>query len=55
MLQPFGLEEPTSACEASALLARYREAARLYAGGTELLLAMAVFVSDPPPAGPGAC
>ena len=46
MLQPFGLEERTSACEASALLARYREVARLYAGGTEFLLAMAVFVSD---------
>ena len=40
MLQPFALEEPTSVREASALLARYGEAARLYAGGTELLLAM---------------
>ncbi len=40
MLQPFVLEEPTSVREASALLARYGEAARLYAGGTELLLAM---------------
>jgi carbon-monoxide dehydrogenase medium subunit len=40
MLQPFALEEPTSVREASALLARYGEAARLYAGGTELLVAM---------------
>lgn len=40
MLQPFALEEPTSVREASALLAHYGEAARLYAGGTELLLAM---------------
>lgn len=40
MLQPFALEEPTSVHEASALLARYGEAARLYAGGTELLLVM---------------
>jgi aerobic carbon-monoxide dehydrogenase medium subunit len=40
MLQPFVLEEPTSVREASALLARYGEAARLYAGGTELLLVM---------------
>ena len=40
MLQLFALEEPTSVREASALLAHYGEAARLYAGGTELLLAM---------------
>jgi carbon-monoxide dehydrogenase medium subunit len=40
MLQPFALEEPTSVQEASALLARYGETARLYAGGTELLLVM---------------
>src|SRR5262245_44067832 len=40
MLQPFVLEEPASIREASALLARYGEAARLYAGGTELLLVM---------------
>ena len=40
MLPPFALEEPTSVHEASALLARYGEAAHLYAGGTELLLAM---------------
>jgi carbon-monoxide dehydrogenase medium subunit len=40
MLPPFALEEPTSVSEASALLAHYGEVARLYAGGTELLLAM---------------
>jgi aerobic carbon-monoxide dehydrogenase medium subunit len=40
MLQPFALEEPTSVREASALLAQYGEAARLYVGGTELLLVM---------------
>jgi carbon-monoxide dehydrogenase medium subunit len=40
MLQRFVLEEPTSVEEASALLARYGESARLYAGGTELLLVM---------------
>lgn len=40
MLQPFRLEEPTSIGEASALLARYGDRARLYAGGTELLLVM---------------
>jgi carbon-monoxide dehydrogenase medium subunit len=40
MLPPFALEEPTSVHEASALLAKYGETARLYAGGTELLLAM---------------
>ena len=40
MLPPFALEEPTSVPEASALLARYGETTRLYAGGTELLLAM---------------
>jgi carbon-monoxide dehydrogenase medium subunit len=37
---PFELCEPTSVAEASALLARHGEAARCYAGGTELLLAM---------------
>ena len=41
MLPPFALEEPMSVHEASALLGRYGEAAHLYAGGTELLLAMA--------------
>src|SRR5262245_65570195 len=40
MLPPFALEEPTSVHAASALRAQYGEAARLYAGGTELLLAM---------------
>jgi carbon-monoxide dehydrogenase medium subunit len=40
MLQPFRLHEPTSVSEASALLAQYGESARLYAGGTELLLVM---------------
>jgi carbon-monoxide dehydrogenase medium subunit len=40
MLQPFRLDEPTTVNDASALLARYGESARLYAGGTELLLAM---------------
>jgi len=40
MLQPFRLEEPESVEEASALLAQYGEAARIYAGGTELLLVM---------------
>lgn len=40
MLRPFELCEPGSVAEASALLARHGEAARLYAGGTELILAM---------------
>ena len=40
MLQPFRLEEPESVSEASALLARYGDSAKLYAGGTELLLVM---------------
>jgi carbon-monoxide dehydrogenase medium subunit len=40
MLTPFELCEPTSVAEASTLLARHGEAARCYAGGTELLLAM---------------
>ena len=40
MLPPFALEEPTSVHEASALRAQYGETACLYAGGTELLLAM---------------
>jgi aerobic carbon-monoxide dehydrogenase medium subunit len=40
MLQPFRLDEPTTVPDASALLARHGETARLYAGGTELLLAM---------------
>lgn len=40
MLRRFRLEEPDSVKEASALLARYGESAKVYAGGTELLLAM---------------
>jgi aerobic carbon-monoxide dehydrogenase medium subunit len=40
MLSAFALYEPTSVAEASALLARHGESATLYAGGTELLLAM---------------
>ena len=40
MLQPFVMEEPASIGEAAALLGRYGESARLYAGGTELLLVM---------------
>ncbi|ETX05483.1 FAD binding domain-containing protein [Candidatus Entotheonella palauensis] len=40
MLQPFRLEEPPSIGEASQLLARYGDSAKLYAGGTELLLVM---------------
>ncbi len=40
MLQPFRLEEPEPTSEASALLARYGDSAKLYAGGTELLLVM---------------
>lgn len=40
MLSAFALYEPTSVAEASTLLARHGESATLYAGGTELLLAM---------------
>lgn len=40
MLSPFELCEPTSVAEASQLLARHGDVARLYAGGTELLLVM---------------
>jgi carbon-monoxide dehydrogenase medium subunit len=40
VLRPFDLVEPTTVAEASELLARHGDAARLYAGGTELLLAM---------------
>jgi carbon-monoxide dehydrogenase medium subunit len=40
MLRRFRLEEPESVPDASDLLARYGESARVYAGGTELLLAM---------------
>lgn len=40
MLKRFRLEEPESVKDAAELLARYGESARVYAGGTELLLAM---------------
>src|SRR5512132_3098035 len=40
MLRPFRLEEPESVNEASELLGRFGESAKVYAGGTELLLAM---------------
>ena len=40
MLRRFRLEEPGSIGEASELLARFGESAKVYAGGTELLLAM---------------
>src|SRR2546427_9151597 len=40
MLRPFELSEPTSVAEASELLAHHGDAARIYAGGTELILAM---------------
>jgi carbon-monoxide dehydrogenase medium subunit len=40
MLRRFCLEEPESVQAAAQLLARYGESARIYAGGTELLLVM---------------
>jgi carbon-monoxide dehydrogenase medium subunit len=40
MLGRFRLEEPESVQEASELLGRFGESAKIYAGGTELLLAM---------------
>jgi carbon-monoxide dehydrogenase medium subunit len=40
MLKPFTLHEPATVAEASSLLGKYGEAARLYAGGTELVLVM---------------
>src|SRR4051812_8493331 len=40
MLRRFRLEEPETIPEASDLLARHGESARVYAGGTELLLVM---------------
>ena len=40
MLRRFHLEEPESVGEAADLLARHGESARVYAGGTELLLVM---------------
>ena len=40
MLHRFRLEEPETVAEASQLLSRFGESAKIYAGGTELLLAM---------------
>jgi carbon-monoxide dehydrogenase medium subunit len=40
MLRRFRLEEPESVQEAAQLLGRYGESAKVYAGGTELLLVM---------------
>jgi carbon-monoxide dehydrogenase medium subunit len=40
MLRRFRLEEPQSVAEVSQLLGRFGDAAKIYAGGTELLLAM---------------
>jgi carbon-monoxide dehydrogenase medium subunit len=40
MLRRFHLEEPESVREVSELLGRFGDAAKIYAGGTELLLAM---------------
>jgi carbon-monoxide dehydrogenase medium subunit len=40
MLRPFHLEEPETVADVSGLLSRFGESAKLYAGGTELLLAM---------------
>jgi carbon-monoxide dehydrogenase medium subunit len=40
MLRPFRLEEPETVKDVSELLGRFGESAKVYAGGTELLLAM---------------
>ncbi|HET7004137.1 MAG TPA: FAD binding domain-containing protein, partial [Candidatus Binatia bacterium] len=40
MLKRFRLEEPESIAEVSELLGRFGDSAKIYAGGTELLLAM---------------
>ena len=40
MLQPFQLHAPTTVAEASGILGRLGDEGRIYAGGTELLLAM---------------
>jgi carbon-monoxide dehydrogenase medium subunit len=40
MLRKFRLEEPESVSEVSELLGRFGDSAKIYAGGTELLLAM---------------
>ena len=46
MLRPFRLHEPTTVEEATSLLADLGDAARPYAGGTELLLAMKAGILD---------
>ena len=40
MLGRFRMEEPESVAEVTELLSRFGESAKIYAGGTELLLAM---------------
>ena len=40
MLRPFKLHEPTSVDDAVSLLGQFGEEAKVYCGGTELLLAM---------------
>jgi carbon-monoxide dehydrogenase medium subunit len=40
MLRRFRLEEPEGVSEVSELLGRFGDSAKIYAGGTELLLAM---------------
>src|SRR4026207_1353503 len=40
MLRRFRLEEPEAVADVSELLGRFGESAKIYAGGTELLLAM---------------
>jgi len=40
MLKRFRLEEPQSVAEVSELLGRFGDSAKVYAGGTELLLSM---------------
>src|SRR5688500_20245354 len=40
MLRRFRLEEPTTVAEVAELLGRFGDSAKVYAGGTELLLAM---------------
>ena len=39
-LRKFAIHQPNTVAEASQMLAQYGEKGRLYAGGTELLLAM---------------
>lgn len=45
-MKPFRLHEPASVAEAVAVLSEHGDAARLYAGGTELLLAMKAGLLD---------